>query len=172
MSEILKAEGKLEEVSETSAGTKKDRTEWTRYKYKVNGRYYSGFIDVKKLDPPQKIGDTVILAYTESPNPSGTHPYKNVKAITPTVSNEELKESNEEYNVKDVGVPLKEFNYNDGAFFGMCSNQAMAFIMQKQKLNSPGEKDWNYQDKFSKIFDIIWEENLKKRKEKLEWANQ
>ncbi len=176
MSEILKAEGKIEEISEVGSGVKKDGTPWTRYKYKIGNRYYAGFIDLKKTEPPQKIGDTVIVAYSETPNPNGTNPYKNVRNVTPTVSNEELKESNEAVNLVPVGTEQKAITEEERwekinaikdrkIMFGQVLNKTMDWIMNERRITQTPEVTLD--KNFNSMFDHIWKLATEKRKEKL-----
>ncbi len=146
-------------------GKKKDGSDYTMYKYKIGGKFFSGFKDVEEYE--LKRGDYCIVTYKEAPNPKGGTPYKNIVNIVGGVSPAEVEETNEKYNVTEPGTkdiskgaivePRKLAE--DPAFFGMVSNQAIKWILKKP--------DMKYQESFSKVFDIIWEENLKKRKEKL-----
>ena len=151
----MELKGKLNSYSVVKTGVK-DGKEWTLYKYKLNTvageRTLSGF-----LDPKPYLNKIVIMDYTESENPDPKFPpYKNVSNITEDVA---TKESDQQYNISPVGTTKET---ESPAFFGMVSNQAMNYILAKME-----KEDYSYQKNFSLIFDIIWEENIKKRKEKL-----
>ena len=137
-------------------GKKKDGSDYTMYKYKIGGKFFSGFKDVEEYE--LKRGDYCIVTYKEAPNPKGGANYKNIVNIVGGVSPAEVEETNEKYNVTEPGK-VEPQKHEDPAFFGMVSNQAIKWILKKP--------DMKYQESFSKVFDIIWEENLKKRKEKL-----
>ena len=71
--EILKANGKIESCAIATrpdgtqiTGIKKNGEPYTMYKYKIGGRYYSGFKDVGEYS--LKRGDYCIVAYKEEPN--------------------------------------------------------------------------------------------------------
>ena len=71
---MKQAEGNLESCEEKKTGGEGDKA-WTLYNYKVNGKYFSGFMDAKEL-----LNKFVIVSYEENPNPKGGF-YKNVKNI-------------------------------------------------------------------------------------------
>ncbi len=117
--EVLKANGRLDlfEIAKRKDGTpitgkKADGTPYTNYKYKIGGKYFSGFKKLSEFDTPVELGDYVIVAYKEAPNQKNKDkPYKNIinitKAKEPTdeVTPEEMKEENKKVNMQHVGEP-------------------------------------------------------------------
>jgi len=169
--DILNAEGKIESVELAKEGTG-SKGPWKLWKYKIGGKFYSGFVSLEEYK--LKLGDYCIVAYKEKANEDPKKkPYKNIVNLTETVSQEEMVEEDKKVGMVPMNPDTCEeepkTDYNFGAFFGMVSNQTMQFIIHQLKLNpSPeGQLNWSYQKKFSQVFEIIWEENIKKRKEKL-----
>ena len=183
--EIIKSNGRLDlfEIAKRKDGTpitgkKADGTPYTNYKYKIGGKYFSGFIKLSEFDTPVELGDYVIVAYTTAPNPKNKDkPYKNIVNITqakePEVTDEEMAEEDAKVNAVPVGEPTppKEIEetineYNFGAFFGMISNQTESWMEHKEKMgykitDESFPKDWD------KAFERFWKINIEKRKEKL-----
>jgi len=142
----MKINGILESFEVKDTGKRNDGTEWTRYSYKINGKYFSGF-----EDPTSFLKKSVEVEYTEKENP-GKQPYKNVQSI---------KELEGEAEV------LAENNYveeKNQYLFGQVFNKTCDFI--NAKIIS-GDKEASYKDDFEKSFSYLWEIGLKKRKEKL-----
>jgi len=150
-------EGKLVNISIASEGTKKDGTHYTFFKIKVKTtegeRTVGTFQDITNL-----MNKYIIVTYTEAENPKNPEfPFKNAINIIEGVSPAEHREANATYNLKEIGEEnIEEELKNNGSFFGMVSNQSIEWIIAKKLV---------YQESFSKTFDTIWNENVKKRKE-------
>ncbi len=86
------------QTGKPKTGFKKNGEPWTNYKYKISGRWYSGFGSLKDFDI--ELGNQVIVEYNEEPNPNNaSKPYKNIVNITRAKD----KEADKQYHVKDVG---------------------------------------------------------------------
>ena len=177
MTEFKEAQGNLEGFQIGKKGIKTDGTEWQMYKYIVGGKTFSGF---KKLEEFEvNIGDFVIVTYTEKPNPQNAeNPYKNIVNIVKGVSQEEVKDSNEQYNVEPVTstsgktysveqAPQPQVDYNAGAFFGMVFNNTIKWIINERNLKGEGTT-YTLDENFDKIFDHLYSIAEKKRKGKLQ----
>ncbi len=123
--ETKEAQGKLTEISNKIVSVidqqLAERVDKKLYSIKVGNRFYSGFEDNLPDNFNELQGKWVICTYVEKENPKNKDkPYKNIRNIVEGVSPEELKETDEQYNVKPVGeptTPKDEVNYNDGAFW-------------------------------------------------------
>lgn len=171
MAEQIRATGKLEEVSEVGKGTKKDGTEWTRYKYKIDGDIYSGFVNLKEKEPIIEIGEKVQIAYTEKENPKGGV-YRNISFIDPfapgavPVEDKEVSEANKQYNVKKIGEGGMKEDYPeflkkllDHELFLKCLEISAQFAINVTS--------YVHKDKIDDWFDDIYAYALAKRKQKL-----
>ncbi len=171
---MLEAKGKIESFgiatrkdgSEISGirGGEHDGEKWTMYKYKIGNKYYSGFKSLKECEI--ELGDFVIVAYEESPNPNNaSKPYKNLKNLTKGISEEEVTESDKQYNVKKVGdtpsTPNVDFHeaLQERITRGMVFNKTIDWIISERALIGKG---FTLDDNFDKIYDHL----LKKAKEK------
>ena len=150
-------------------GKRQDGTPYTNYKYKIGGRYYSGFSSVE--DYNLKRGDYCIVAYKEEPNKDPKKkPYKNIvnltEAIQDEVSQEEVKEEDKKVNMVDVGEPtpqdkskVADFKEKDADKYelGMAKNNAaiiFATIIDEPGTTAEGKielikKHKDYYDKLS-----------------------
>ena len=152
------AEGKITEISEVGSGNKQDGTPWTRYKYKIGNRTYSGFIDLKKREI--NLNEYVLVSYTEKEDTYDGKPitFKNVVNITKGVAPKDLEESERQHHVVPVGTQPKAIDYNAGAFFGMVFNKTVEEIIANPELNLDAH--------FDSIFEKLWRLATEKRKEK------
>ena len=152
----MRAEGKLEpnyEIKPKASGG-----DW--YRIKVGNRYYSTFDD-----PAPFRGKYVGFDYTESPNPKNVeHPYKNVVPG----SMKEVEESDMKQPVVGQTETKEEQPYhNEGAEFGMVSNQTMDHLRYLREHKTSDKESPPFEDHWNEIFDTLWEINKKKHKEKL-----
>ncbi len=168
---MLEAKGKIEgfEIAKDKegkevTGTRGDGSTWTSYKYKIGGRFYSGFKTLQEYELER--GDYVIIVYEEAPNPrSPDKPYKNLKNLTKGISDEEVKESDKQFNVKKVGVspttPNVDFQeaLQERITRGMVFNKTVDWIIHERKLIGKG---YTLDENFDKIYDHLY----KKAKEK------
>ena len=157
-------------------GKKKDGSDYTMYKYKIGGKFFSGFKDVEEYE--LKRGDYCIVTYKEAPNPRGGTPYKNIVNIVGGVSPAEVEETNEKYNVEKPGetrqlVEDKQPDIQERILKGMAYNKTVDWIIATRKLALKGlmrdsnnklipAKDYTLADNFDTVFDFL----LKKAKEK------
>lgn len=151
-----------------SQGSKKNKDTgedepWMLYKYNIDKKFCSGFVNQSSF-----MGKYVIVTYKESPNPKNANsPYKNVVNIVEGIDKKDTTDTTKQANVAE---PVAQQNAPDwdkinsekqqAILFGMCSNQAVQLIIGK---------DGDYKASFSEVFDTVWEENIKKRKEKLNY---
>ena len=106
--------GILESYEIANTGKNQDGDDWTLYRYKIDGKTYSGFIDGKEY-----LKKTVKVIYTEKENPKNENfPYKNVKSI-------ELSEMKVPVEAVEKNEP------NNPQFLGMCMNQAVSLVAAK-----------------------------------------
>ncbi len=174
----MQANGKIEscEIAKRKdgteiTGTKKDGTKYTNYKYKISGKYYSGFEPMDEYDI--KLGDQVIVIYDENPNPNNAdRPYKNIINITRAKD-----DADEQYHVKPVATPLPktkadEPNWDEinlrkqnNITLGRIFNKTIDWIIAERALVGKG---FTLDENFDKVFEHLWKKELEKRKEKLE----
>ncbi len=165
-------------------GVKKDGTPWTSYKYKIGGRFYSGFKKLSEFEPSVEVGDYVIVAYDEQPNKDPQKkPYKNLINITEAVSQEELDECNKPVNMVDVEAtggygreePVSEEERwakinavkDQKIQFGMVFKKTIDWIIAERAMKGEGNT-YMLDENFSPVFDRLWKHATEKRKEKLE----
>ncbi len=161
----MQINGKIESCEVGKSGTKKDGSEYTQYKYKISGRYYSGFGSLDEFDV--KIGDSVILSYTEKENPSfPDKPYKNIVNIT-QAKDKGVEESNKQYNVKPVGEtptpPKVDFQeaLQERITRGMVFNKTVDWIIAERALIGKG---FTLDDNFDTIYEHLLKKVIEKSK--------
>lgn len=159
----MKIEGTLKGFGERKRGTKKDGAEWILYSYtlEVDGKEktLTGFDKV-----PELLGEVVEIEY-ESVQEGERH-YNNLTSIE---KKGEIDEVNKQYNVVDIEqnkIDNKVFNER-GAFFGMISNQTLAWLEHIETLGKLKLDANNFDVTWSGVFDKLWKLNEEKRKEKL-----
>ena len=188
--ELLQANGKIDSCAIATRpdgtqiiGFKSDGvTPYTNYKYKIGGRFYSGFKSVE--DYNIKRGDYCIVTYTENPNKDPMKkPYKNIVNIIQAVSPDEMIEEDTKVNLIPVGKTTIQPQATEDdrwdkinavkdnkIMFGMVFNKTMEWIMNERKINKrvEGETEIKLDTVFDPTFDIIWKLANDKRKEVLE----
>ncbi|KKM20346.1 hypothetical protein LCGC14_1646460 [marine sediment metagenome] len=178
MTEFKESEGNLEsfQIAQKDGkpieGKKKDGTPWKMYKLRIDENTFSTF---KKLEEFEvSMGDYVLVTYTEKPNPqNASSPYKNIVNIVKGLSKEEVKESDEQYNVEPTGKKVmgqtKEEPKTDWDEINerkqkniqvtSCFHRTLDFIFSKKELTVDNH--------FDNLFDKLWNKIENKRKEKL-----
>ena len=156
-------------------GKKKDGTPYTNYKYKISGRYYSGFGSLKDFDV--EIGNQVIVEYKEEPNKDPKKkPYKNIVNLTEAVAPEGVGIPEEAVIVQSTTPPEQRktglagpdwdkinLEKQQAIMVGMVSNQTIQWIIHKgDNINHE-----NFKATWNEVFDKLWDLNIEKRKEKL-----
>lgn len=169
----MQANGKIESCEIGKSGEKQDGTPYTLWKYKISGRYYSGFDDLDSYEV--KVGDQVIVAYKEEPNPNNAdRPYKNIINIT-RAKDKGLEAPGEK--IEPVATPLPkpkadEPNWDEinlrkqnNITLGRIFNKTIDWIIAERALVGKG---YTLDENFDKVFEHLWKKELEKRKEKLE----
>ncbi len=174
MSENLEVEGTLSDFEKGKSGKKQDGTPFTRYVYEItkpDGNKFkcSGFIP-----PGEFVEEYVIVTYVTKED--GEKTYNNVKNIVEGVPKDNAvpapqapqKSSKPEQSESEPDWDKINGVKDEKILFARCSNQAHMSLLGLAIKRASSILDFEgiYKEGFSRVFDVIYEENIKKRKEK------